>query len=259
MISNIFKKIVAYSIHVVYWILGFTTTVLFNGKYKVFGPPIWITFILIISVIYERTHMIIYNMIPKTGGLIKLNDTIYISMKLMEMLCACFCWLKYSKFRSADLIEFQNTLTEIDELLMEKQSDPIESIAIIYYVYFAINSLYNYLDYMIWKKGYVQLILMYEMMSIDMTQLQFVSQMNSCILRMRVLNKILYNTIPKECSVDFGNDIISKDSFRKSDFDFENPILVEAYEKIKKNVRSATKIFGLEVGFTNKSNNDLFL
>lgn len=243
------SKIAHYPIHVVYWILGFTTLVRFNGRSEVFGTPIWITFIIIICALYDRMKIILYIMLPRVAKKFQINAFMYISMKLIEILCASLCWLKHSKLRSADLMKFNNNLIQIDKLLKKKQSDPIESVVIIYYVYFLINSLYNMLDYITWTKGYVQIVLMYEMMAIDLTILLFIGQMNSCILRMRVLNNILYNMRPKNLYVDFRNCRITKGSFRKTETNLENFVLVEAYERIKKNVHAATKMFGSEVSF----------
>lgn len=224
-------------IHVVYWILGFPTVIHSNGKFKMRGPSLWFQIILTICIIWERIDTMININVPIFRKSRKILGLMYMTMKIIELICTVTSWMVRSKYRSKEIIRFHTNLKDIDVLLMRKQYAMFENNSKMYYWYFFISSCYVACEKIKRGASFYKWLQTLKFLSMNMAFLYFFAQINECILRMKIL--IVRLNDMKSFKGDFVN---FPDCYIN---------LATAFDKIKQNVNIALKEMSIVVSFQN--------
>lgn len=213
-------------IHIAYWILGFSTVVYSNGKFKIRGASWWFQMILVILITWERIDTLVNVNLPTFRKNFKIIGVIYMSAKTIELICVITCWMVRSKFRANEMIRFYSNLKQVDVLLARKQNDMFENNSKMYRWYFTISTCFVVFEKIKRGGSFYQCLQTLKYLSMNMAFLHFIAQINECILRMKVLND-------KLCDLESIN------------YDFEYINLAKAFVKTKKIVNVAKEEISL--------------
>lgn len=236
-------------VHILYWVLGFSTVRYHENDVRLGGPtgntyPI----ILVIFSIISRIERM-YNEHFLTGY--SVQTIVYITLKTTEAIASLWALLSDSVLYKKDKLQLHTNLLHIDRLLRvdnTKYKYLVNKVSLAYFTYLTYNLINSTSDYFRWRNGIPHFFLTTRKMITDLLMLQFCHEVYLCVVRIRALNECLISLAKGDHICDFrSTSILTGSSEEKIVYKHNILDILKAYNTMNDNVKILSKRIGSNV------------